>query len=157
MNNSRPMHIAWVNHQLKILRLSEMVWVKVATSVVAPVVSVDTLVGGSVGSRLQQQGRWNLSLNVWMGIYFQTAAGPTLLFKTLQLIVNMEHVYLPRVWLTESFICVVENIIEVPGNLLAQRLGKRSGVSVTPGGKGATKRRVRGSDREASATAREIP
>ena len=92
-----------------------------------------------------------------MGIYFQTAPGPTLSFKTLQLIVNMEHVYLPRVWLTESFICVVENIIEVPGNLLAERLGKRSGVSVTPGGKGATKRRVRGSDREASATAREIP
>ena len=43
------MHIAWVNRQLKILRLSEMVWVKVATSIVAPVVSVDTLVGGSVG------------------------------------------------------------------------------------------------------------
>ena len=110
-----------------------------------------------MGSRFHQHSRWNLSLNVCMGIHFQTAAGPTHVFKTLQQIVNMEHVYLPRVWLTESFICVVENIIEVPGNLLAERLGKRSGVSVTPGGKGATKRRVRGSDREASATAREIP
>ena len=150
------MHNAWVNPKLKILRLSEMVWVKVATSIVAHVVSGDTLLGGNVGSRLQQHGRWNLLLNVWTGIHFQTAAGPTLSLNSLQPIVNMEHVYLPKVWLTESFICVIENIIEVPGNLLVQRLRKRSEISVTPGGMGATKRRVIRSDRGSSATEREI-
>ena len=41
---------------------------------------------------------------------------------------------LARVWLTKRFIRVVEDIVEVSGNLLAQRLRRKWGEIVTQGG-----------------------